>query len=85
MQRNNVADQSKGILSALENVPPPLVAASGLLVGVLLILGSILAHTDKAVFSQIGKTLGYFYEINWSVNYVLVIPVALYFCASVLN
>jgi hypothetical protein len=71
--------------SSLENVPPALVAALALLTGVLLIIGSVLSHTNKAVFSQIGKTLGYFYEVNWSVNYVVAIPVALYFCASAMN
>jgi hypothetical protein len=52
---------------------------------VLLIVGSVVSHTSKAVFSQIGKTLGYFYEVNWSVNYVVAIPIALYFCASAMN
>jgi len=62
-----------------------LVAALALLTGVLLIVGSVLSHTNKATFSQIGKTLGYFYEVNWSVNYVVAIPIALYFCASAMN
>lgn len=54
---------------------PALVAAFALLTGVLLIIGSVLSHTSKAQFSQIGKTLGYFYEVNWSMNYVVAIPV----------
>ena len=49
---------SKGLWSFLENVPPPLVAALALLTGVLLILGSVLSHTNNAVFSSIGKSLG---------------------------
>jgi hypothetical protein len=82
---NNSSDSSSRWLSSLENVPPALVAGFSILTGVLLIVGSVLAHTDKAVFSAPDKTLGYFYEINWSVNYVVVIPVALYFCATAMN
>ncbi len=80
-----VSRPATDVWSSLENVPPALVAALALLTGVLLIIGSVLSHTNKAVFSQIGKTLGYFYEVNWSVNYVVAIPVALYFCASAMN
>ena len=81
----DVARPAPGLLSSFENVPPTLVAALALLTGVLLIIGSVLSYTSKALFSQIGKTLGYFYEVNWSVNYVVAIPVALYFCASAMN
>ena len=66
-------------LSSLENVPPALVAGFSILTGVLLVVGSVVSHTDKAVFSAPDKTLGYFHEINWSINYVVVFPVAAVF------
>jgi len=50
---------------------------TGVLLIIIIIISSVLSHANKAVFSQIGKTLGYFYEVNWSGNYVVAIPVAL--------
>src|SRR6266536_4160699 len=85
MMDNNTSESSSRWLSLLENVPPALVAGFSMLTGVLLIVGSVVSHTDKAVFSAPDKMLGYFYEINWSVNYVVIIPVALYFCATAMN
>jgi hypothetical protein len=86
-RRNNPGPQRPraGPWSSIENIPPALVAAISMLAGVLLLVGSVAAHANKAVFSGMDKTLGYFYEVNWSVNYVVAIPVALYFCASGLN
>jgi hypothetical protein len=60
-----------------------LVLGLSMLVGAALIVGSVPAHVNSAIFD--GKRLGYWSEVNWSVNYVMSIPFALYFCAATMN
>lgn len=69
----------------IENVPPVLVLGISLLVGVALVLASTACGTNVATFSNPAKQLGYFYEINWSLNYILFVPLALYFFMSSFN
>jgi hypothetical protein len=69
----------------IENVPPVLVLGISLLFGVALVLASTACGTSVAIFSEPPKQLGYFYEINWSLNYVLFVPMALYFFTSAFN
>lgn len=55
----------------IENVPLVLALGISLLFGVALVLASMACGTSVAMFSDSPKLLGYFYEINWSLNYVL--------------
>ena len=48
-----------------------------------MLVGSMLLGLSE--ISTPHKELGYFYEINWSLNYLIVIPTALYFCSSTIN
>jgi len=55
-------------------------------VGVALALGSTIVHASSAFFPiSPPKELGYYYEVNWSLNYVLFVPLALYFFFSSFN
>jgi hypothetical protein len=45
---------------------------------VLLLLGAFAAHLDAFAASDTGRLFGYVKEINWGLNYVLPIPVALF-------
>jgi hypothetical protein len=71
------------ISKILQNTPPILVLGGALLTGVALALGSTIVHANSAFFAITPpKQLGYYYEINWSLNYVLFVPLALYFFFS---
>ena len=73
------------IIRRIENIPPILGLAVMALVGVLLTLGSSGAHLNSVYFPGIKKQLGYWHEINWSVNYSFVIPIAFFFALASLN
>jgi hypothetical protein len=75
---------SSSIVRRIETTPPILVLGSFMLVGLLLLVGSIVAGVDSVPFTG-GKKVGYFNEINWSWNFILCIPIALYFCAAALS
>jgi hypothetical protein len=68
------------LLTRLEDTPPIAIAGVAVLVGVLLIFGSLVADVNS--FSAKGKLLGYWYSVNRSLNFVLVIPIAIYFAAN---
>jgi hypothetical protein len=73
------------MLAWLEDTPPIAIAGVAVLIGVLLMFGSLVAGVNS--FSYPGnsfshsKVYGYWYAVNWSLNYVLVIPIAIY-CAA---
>jgi hypothetical protein len=68
------------MLAWLEDTPPIAIAGVTILVGVLLMFGSLVTRVNS--FSAQGKLYGYWYAVNWSLNYVLVIPIAIYFAAN---
>jgi hypothetical protein len=64
------AQPTRGLWPFLENVPPPLVAALALLIGVLLIIGSVLSHTNKAVRARL--CLLHFYKLTLAIVGVII-------------
>lgn len=68
------------LLARLEEIPPIAIAGIAVLVGTLLMFGSLIADVNS--FEAHGKLLGYWYSVNWSLNFVLVIPIAIYFAAN---
>ena len=68
------------LLARIEGTPPIAIAGVAMLIGVLLMFGSLVAKVNS--FSGAGKLYGYWYSVNWSLNYVLVIPIAIYFAAN---
>jgi hypothetical protein len=68
------------IFNRLEQIPPIIIASIALFVGVLLIFASRGAHASSFLINN--KRVGYWYEINWSLNFVLIIPIATYFAAN---
>ena len=76
------APQAPPLLATLEDISPIAIAGTAVLIGVLLMFGSLIAGVNS--FVAHGKHLGYWYGINWSLNFVLVIPLAIYFAANTL-
>jgi hypothetical protein len=68
------------LLARLEDIPPIAIAGVALLFGVVLMFGSLIAGVSS--FVAHGKLYGYWYSVNWSLNFVLVIPIAIYFAAN---
>jgi hypothetical protein len=66
----------------IENVPPVLVLGISMLVGVVLVLASTPCGTSVAQFHNPDKQLGYFSEINWSLNFIVFVPLAMFFFIS---
>jgi hypothetical protein len=76
---------AKRVLSTVEGLAPIAVLFSVFVYGVLLLLAAFAAHLD--VFTNPGdsRLFGYVREINWGLNYVLPIPVALFFSTATIN
>jgi len=72
-------------LGRLESFPPNIVMAAFFFVGLLLMLGSFVLGLSSVVDMSTGKEYGYVYEINWGFNYVVLVPIAVYFCTAALN
>jgi hypothetical protein len=66
-------------------MPPALSFAAFCFIGLVTLLLSFVAQTNAVVDPRTNKLFGYLYEINWAVNYVLIIPVAVYFCTAAIN
>ena len=73
------------ISKTIQNIPPVLVLFLSLMIGVALALSSAAVHVSVASFANPTKQLGYFSEINWSLNFILFVPLALFFFASSFN
>jgi hypothetical protein len=69
------------LLARLEDIPPIAIAGTAVLIGVLLMFGSLIAGVNSFVDNK-GKLYGYWYSVNWSLNFVLIIPIAIYFAAN---
>jgi len=68
-----------------ETTPPILIFSGLAFVGICLTLVSMGLHLDSVNFAAVGKRLGYLNEINWSVNFSFVVPVAAFFAFASLN
>src|SRR5580698_10554056 len=77
----NCRDQGcpMSISKTMQNIPPVLVLFLSLLIGVAMALTSAAVHVSVASFADPAKQLGYFSEINWSLNFILFVPLALFF------
>lgn len=64
----------------LENVSPHVVLLGAALVGIVLTAASYPVGISSLVYN--GKDVGYWSEINWWLNYILFVPVLLFFCLS---
>jgi len=69
----------------LRGLPPALSFALFCLIGLITMMISFVAHTNAVTDTRTEKLFGYLYEINWGVNFILVIPVAVYFCTAAIN
>src|SRR5579863_6318768 len=69
----------------IENLAPIAVFFSFFIGGVLLLLLAIGAHLDAFTVSGSVRVFGYVREINWGLNYILFIPIALFFAAATIN
>lgn len=69
----------------IQAAPPILSFAIFFILGVLLVLGSFIGQTNFVTDTSSGKEYGFLYEINWAANYIVFIPLALYFCTAALN
>lgn len=69
----------------LESLPPVLSFAAAFVFGLLLLLASFIFGVNFVIDSATQKSYGYIYEINWGLNYVVFVPVALYFATATLN
>ena len=78
-------DIFRRVARRLESFPPIVTLAVFFTFGVLLVLGSFLAHVYAVTDASTGKQFGYIYEINWGLNFIVFVPLALYFCAAALN
>lgn len=76
---------ARRVLSAVENLAPIAVLFIAFVCGVLLLLGAFAGHVDAFTASETKRLFGYVKEINWGLNYVLPIPVALFFCTAAIN
>jgi hypothetical protein len=82
---NSSSDWYASFLKSVESLPPVLALAFFFFFGMLLMLGSFAAHLNAVTDTSSGKKFGYVYEINWAVNYIVFVPIALYFCIAALN
>jgi hypothetical protein len=73
------------LIAKIERTAPILWLAVAALIGILLTLSSVTAHVNSVYFPQPGKLLGFWHEINWSVNYAFVIPLAIFFALATVN
>jgi len=73
------------VLSTIENLAPIAVLFVAFIYGVLLLLGAFAGHLDAFTASDTRRLFGYVKEINWGLNYVLPIPVALFFSTAAIN
>lgn len=73
------------IIKRLESFPPVITLAAFFVFGLLLVLGSFVAGLNVVTDHSTGKTYGFIYEINWGLNFVVFVPLALYFCTATLN
>jgi hypothetical protein len=73
------------VTEGIEGVPPIIALAVMALYGILLTLGSSMAHVNSVQFQNSKKLLGYWYEINWSLNYSFMVPLAIFFALAALS
>jgi hypothetical protein len=59
--------------------------AGAFVFGLLLLLTSFIFGVNFVSDPSTQKTYGYIYEINWGLNYVVFVPVAVYFATATLN
>jgi hypothetical protein len=79
------ASKSTHLSRALRGTPPALTFAVFCFIGLATLLLSFAAHTNGVMDPRTSKLFGYLYEINWAANYVLIIPIAIYFCTAAIN
>jgi hypothetical protein len=76
---------ARRVLTRIEALSPIVVLFVAFVCGVLLILGAFALHLNAFTDSVSSRQFGYVKEINWGFNYVLIIPVALFFAAATMN
>lgn len=64
---------------ALGSFPAPAAALMAMIPGGLLILASSVIGVDSVTVPGTGQEAGYVYAVNWSVNFLLVFPLCVYF------
>jgi hypothetical protein len=73
------------VVKRLESLPPIISFAVAFVFGLVLLLASFVSDLNFVVDPTTQKTYGYIYEINWGLNFVVFVPVALYFATATLN
>ena len=76
---------AKRALSTIEGLAPIAILYSAFIYGVLLLLAAFALHLDVFTDPGSNRLFGFVREVNWGFNYVLIIPVALFFATATIN
>src|ERR1700676_4184839 len=82
---SKAAERGRGLVQWFDQTPPILLFSGLAFLGIVLTLVSTVVHLDSIYFAAVQKKVGYLNEINWSVNFSFVVPIAAFFAFASLN